>query len=306
MPVLRDSGSYALLIVALGLLGGGSACQNQPTAVSNVSTNINSNMANANVTVSATPATTDPGVAIEAREPERYRAALILTAETTGGEKAVAIPQLTAEVARDGASRRIAFKLPNNEELVYLDLPDKRYVIAPNRKQYAELTPEATGFEVPRMMTPGQIVAQAQKLQGYKLAGEEQVGGRTALKYTYAGTSKTNSTAGDVKAEAYVYVDKETGLPLRSEIASEAEGNVQGVKGIKIITEMRDIKAEVDPKLFEVPEGYNKVTPEQVRAQINAFMSIAQAIMQNVVAQQRSSGGTAGATTPAPTTTPVR
>ncbi|HVG38220.1 MAG TPA: hypothetical protein VM870_02965 [Pyrinomonadaceae bacterium] len=274
-------------------MAGGSACQNQPAEVS---TNVNTNLANANVAVSATPATVDPGASVAAREPEKYVATLVLTAQTTGGDKAVAIPQLSAEVARDGADRRIAFKLPNNEQLIYVDRADMRYVIAPNRKQYAELTRESTGFDIPRMMTPAQIVAQMQKLRGYQAAGEEQVGGRTALKYTYAGTSNTGTQAGNVKAEAYVYVDKETGLPLRSEITSEAEGNVQGVKGLKVITEMRDIKSEVDPAMFEIPQGYSKVSPEEVRGQINAFMAIAQAILQNVLAQSGNANN-AGTTT---------
>lgn len=303
------------LFVVVGIF---TACQNQSTT--DVSTNVNSNMANANVTVSATPATTDPGASITAREPEKYVATLVLTAQTTGGERAATIPPLSAEVARNGADRRIAFKLPNNEQLIYLDRADTRYIISPTRKQYAELTREATGFDIPRMMTPAQIVAQMQKLRGYKEAGEEQVGGRTAIKYTYAGTSNTGTEAGKVNAEAFVYVDKETGLPLRSELTSQAEGNVQGVKGLKVITEMREIKSEVDPQMFEVPQGYNKVSQEEVRQQINAFMSIAQAVLQNVMAQSGNSGGNSSgntnssnantsatpSTTPTVSTTPAR
>lgn len=304
MRQLMNLSVLLFVIVIAGIVAGGSACQNQPTEVS---TNVNANLANTNVAVSATPATTDPGASVAAREPEKYVATLVLTAQTTGGDKAAAIPQLSAEVARNGADRRIAFKLPNNEQLIYVDRADMRYVIAPNRKQYAELTRESTGFDIPRMMTPAQIVAQMQKLRGYQAAGEEQVGGRTALKYTYAGTSNTGTQAGNVKAEAYVYVDKETGLPLRSEITSEAEGNVQGVKGLKVITEMRDIKSEVDPAMFEIPQGYSKVSPEEVRGQINAFMAIAQAILQNVLAQSGNANntGTTTSTAATPAASPV-
>lgn len=288
MPTFNKSTRSLLSVIALvGVVACG-ACQNPPMqqVATNANGNINTNTANANVVAAAaTPMVNEAGVAIEAREPEKYTATLAITAETTGGERAMAIPQLTAQVSRNGADRRIAFNLPNNEQVIFLDKQNARYIIAPNRKQYAELNPEATGFEVPRMMTPGQIVGELQKTRGYQFAGEEMIGGRPALKYTYAGTSKTGTEAGDVKAEAFVYVDKETGLPLRSELASEAQGSVQGIKGLKIITEMRDIKVDVEPATFEVPEGYSKVAPEQVRQQISALMAIAQAILQNVTAQ---------------------
>lgn len=300
--------SCSLCVVSLAFLFT-NACQNQ----SNVS-NINSaGGGNATINMSVTPATTttvavaDASSGIETREPEKYAATLVVTAQTTGGDRVAAIPQLDAEVARNGTDRRFAFKLPNNEQLIYLDRADTRYVISPDRKQYAELTREATGFDVQRLMTPGQIVGQLQKMRGYTLAGEEQVGGRTALKYTYAGTSHTGTQAGDVKAEAFVYVDKETGLPLRAEINSEAEGNVQGIKGIKIVSEMRDIKSDVDPKMFEIPEGYSKVAPEQVRQQINALVAIAQAILQSVIGQSSppSAQSNNNAASMTPTMTPV-
>ncbi|MEJ7616147.1 MAG: hypothetical protein WKF30_04070 [Pyrinomonadaceae bacterium] len=309
MPTFHNSTRSFLSVIALvGAVACG-ACQNPPVgqvatnANSNTNTNVaNTNVANTNVAAAAvTPMVNEAGVPIEAREPEKYTATLAIAAETMGGERAMAIPQLTAQVSRNGADRRIAFNLPNNEQLIFLDKLNARYIISPNRKQYAELTPEATGFEVPRMMTPGQIVGELQKTRGYQLVGEEIIGNRPALKYTYAGTSKTGTEAGDVKAEAFVYVDKETGLPLRSELASEAQGSVQGIKGLKIITEMRDLKVEVDPATFEIPEGYSKVAPEQVRQQISALMAIAQALLQNVTAQgnQAAPVPTSTITTPA-------
>lgn len=300
MPTI-DCLSFRLLsVVTLGAAL--AACQNPPATVNtNAGGNLNANVANANVAASVTPIATEAGALIDTREPEKYVATLAISAETSGGERAMAIPQLTAQVSRNGADRRIAFNLPNNEQLIFLDKQNARYVIAPNRRQYAELTAEATGFEVPRMMTPGQIVGELQKMRGYQLAGEESINGRPALKYTYAGTSKTGTNAGDVKAEAFVYIDKETGLPLRSELTSEAQGSVQGIKGLRIVTEMRDVKTDVDAATFEVPEGYSKVAPEQVRQQINALMAIAQAIMQNVVAQSSQAAPTPTATVAAPT-----
>ncbi len=309
MRVLKTSSNLCRAII-LALAAVGAACQEAPVANTNVNT-ANTTTATPAVNTNTAPATTSTGPAIEAREPEEYRATLVFTAETTGGERAMAIPTLSAEVARRGADRRYAFKLPSGEQLIYLDRADKRYIISPSRKQYAELTPEATGFEVPRAMTPGQIVEQLKKQSGYERVGEEQLNGREVVKYRYASTARTGTQAGDVKAETFVYVDKETGLPLRSEIFSEATGSVQGVKGVKIIQEMRDIQRDVDASLFEVPPGLKQVTPEQVRQQIDALASIAGAILRNMTMPQSGggsgsgSGGSASGATPNASSSPA-
>ena len=175
--------------------------------------------------------------------------------------------------------------------------------IAPARKQYAELTPEATGVQLQKLMTPGQLVARLEKLEGVEAVGEEAVNGRPALKYRYKHVSNTNTSAGAVSTEAFVFVDKETGLPLRSELYTEASGDVQGVKGAKVVAEMRDISLVVDPALFEVPLNYSKVPPEQVRQQIDALantaMSLVRALMSNVAVTKASPG-----ISPTPTVTP--
>jgi hypothetical protein len=58
------------------------------------------------------------------------------------------------------------FTLPTNEKVAFLDKGGKNYLILPARKQYAELTKEALGFEVRRLLMPEQIVAQAKGLSG--------------------------------------------------------------------------------------------------------------------------------------------
>src|SRR6185436_10104285 len=206
---------------------------------------------------------------IAAREPDSYKATIVFTAETEGGDKALGIPTLSAEVAKSGNDRRLSFKLPDGSDLIYIEHKGVPMVIAPARKQYAELTPEATGFQIHKLMTPGQLVAYLDRLKGIESAGEESINGRTALKYRYARTGNTNTSAGQVSTESFVYIDKDTGLPLRAELFGEASGNVEGVKAAKVVAEMRDISTDVDPTLFQVPAGLNKVPPQQVRQQID-------------------------------------
>ncbi len=286
-------------IMTAALIAVSSACQ--PASNTNTNTNLivntNSTPANLNANVS-----TAPLIGIAAREPERYRATLVLSAETEGGEKTIGIPTLSAEVARSGSDRRVSFKLPDGSDLIYLEKSGLHTVVAPGRKQYAELTPEATGFQLHKLMTAGQLVSRLEKLPGVERVGEETITGRTAEKYRYATARTTGTQAGEVSAEAFVFVDKETGLPLRAELFTEASGDVQGVKGAKIVAEMRDINTNVDSSLFEVPAGFSKVSPEQVKQQIDAVANTAAALVKALL----SSMATQGSSTPSasPTATP--
>jgi hypothetical protein len=253
---------------------------------------------NANANLSPAPLSTS-----SAREPEKYRAVLVLSAETEGGQKTIGIPSLSAEVARNGADRRVSFKLPDQSDLIYLEQGDKHIVVMPGRKQYAELTPEATGFQLQKLMTPGQIVSYLAKLKGVERVGDDTMNGRSADKYRYAATTNTSTSAGQVNTEAFFYVDKDTGLPLRVDLTSEATGDVKGVKGARIVAEMRDISTNVEDTLFQVPPGLNRVPPEQIRAQIDAFTNTVAALVKALLNNMNAAAATRS---PSPTPSPAQ
>jgi hypothetical protein len=276
-----------LVLAVAGIVIASSGCARGPATNANINTNINTNV-NANASAATNiNATTAPST-IAAREPDNYKATIVFTAETEGGDKAIGIPTLSADVAKNGADRRLAFKLPDGSDLIYLEHAGVQYGIAPARKQYAELTPEATGFQIHKLMTPGQLVAYLDRLQGIEFVDEEQMNGRTALKYRYARTAQTQTSAGEVKTESFVYVDKDTGLPLRAELFSEASGNVQGVKGARLVAEMRNIQTNVDPSLFEIPTGLNKVPEAQVRAQVDAVANTIAAVLRSLLSNMQN------------------
>ena len=296
-PVLMLVLAISVFVIAA------TGCARGPAANANVNTNINTNInanavANTNINANTAPST------IAAREPDSYRATIVFTAETEGGDKAIGIPTLSADVAKNGADRRLSFKLPDGSDLVYLEHNGVQYGIAPARKQYAELTPEATGFQIQKLMTPGQLVAYLDRLQGIQLAGEEQMNGRTALKYSYAKTAETKTSAGEVHTESFIYVDKDTGLPLRAELFSEASGNIKGVKGAKVVAEMRNIQTNPDPSLFEIPAGMNKVPEAQVRAQVDAVTNTVAAVLRTLL-QNMNSAPRPPSPTASPTISPV-
>ena len=174
MRLFASRVSVPLLVsVILTVLTFGLACQTTKN------TNSNTARVDSSPSTNASPGpSSSPGSGIEAREPEKYQAKISLSAQTTGEGQGISIPALTANVTRSGTDRRVSFVIPGGDEVVYLDRSDKRYIILPKRKQYAELTQASTGFEVPRMMTPAQIVDQLKTMKGYERVGEEAVSGR--------------------------------------------------------------------------------------------------------------------------------
>jgi len=292
-------GFYLISSIVLASVLGAMACQS-PGTNTNVSvktaTNANTNV-NTNTNSSASSTT------ITASEPNEYQANVKLTLETTGQGQKATLPTLGAMVARSGADRVTEFALPTGEKVIYLDKGGMNYVILPNRKQYAELTKEALGFEVRRLLMPDQIVNQVKAIPGVRLVGEETVNGRQVVKYAYSGSANTQTQAGTVSTESYVLVDKETGLPVRSETVSQSESgaNVQGVSGMRMITEMTDLKTTPDPNIFTLPTDYAKIDPEQVKAQANLIFSAVAALVGQAMKQAQ-----APPVSPSPTSTVAR
>jgi hypothetical protein len=292
--VLKPSARFLTgMIVSLILVG--SACQQQPANSNNTGANTNATNVNAaNISNANTTTSTTTGSTIETREPDQYSATVTVKAEVTG-DRSISIPALSANFARNGADRRIAFKIPGGDEVVYLDRANKRYILLPNRKQYAEIDANSTGFNVPTVMTPAQVVNQVKSISGCENAGEEQYGGRSAVKYRCAASAKTGTQAGDVKTESFVYVDKETNLPLRSESIISTSQTVGGASAVKIVTEMSNIQTSVPSTMFDEPTGMNKVDPAQVRAQVEAVLKAALYFAQGMM-QNNSSSATPAAT----------
>ncbi|CAN5737974.1 hypothetical protein BH24ACI2_BH24ACI2_15640 [soil metagenome] len=247
----------------------------------NINTNFNANVSNANI--SNANMANETGVIVDTKEPEQYQATVSLRLETSGDQK-MTMPPLKAEVARNGVNRRMEITAPNGEKIVYLETNGKNLIIAPQRKQYGELSKESLGFEVQNLMMPGQIVNRIKNMKGVEKVGEEKVDGRDAIRYRYSATTNTQTKAGNVETESYILVDKETGLPLRSFTNSQSQsGNVQGISGLSLVTEMSNIRTTADESLFAAPTDYKQVEPEQIRQQVNQLLSVAMAIIGQVM-----------------------
>ena len=252
--------------------------------------NTNANLVNTNANVSNAFANngntnmTNTGSSVsvmEAKEPNEYQATVKMSLEALGEQQKATLPGLSANVARSGVDRRMEFALPTGEKVVYLDKAGTTYLILPNRKQYAELTQETLGFDVRRLLMPEEVVKRVENVKGVQRVGEEQMGGRTVIKYRYEGVANTQTQAGQVETESFLIIDKETGLPLRSETVSQSQtgGNVKGFKGFRVVTEMSDIKTVADASLFNAPTDLNKVDAQQVRGQANLIFQAVAALL---------------------------
>ncbi|CAN5121847.1 hypothetical protein BH20ACI1_BH20ACI1_23330 [soil metagenome] len=246
------------------------------TVNANLNTNTNANLSNADISNANMAGET--GAMIDTKEPDKYQATVKLKFETSGEQK-LATPPLTAEVARDGANRRMEITAPNGEKVVYLETNGKKLLISPQRKQFGELNKEALGFEIQSLMMPDQIINRVENLKGVQRVGEEIYNGREAVKYRYNATTNTQTKAGNVETESFILVDKETGLPLLSETNTQSQGNVQGVSGLRLVTELTNIRPTVDESLFAEPTDYKQVEPAQIRQQVNQLFNVAMAVI---------------------------
>lgn len=294
---------FSIFIFSIPLFQG---CPAAPTT--NVNTNANqasnANSSNINSTNSNINMSNTTSSSVETKEPEQYQATVKLKFETTGEQKLTIPAELQAVVARQGQNRRMEFNMPNGEKLVYLETNGKNLLILPARRQYAELNKESVGFEVRSLMTPEQIVNQVKNMKGVQRVGEEKYGDRDAVKYQYDAVTDTKTKAGNVETKSFIYVDKETSLPLRSETtAASLSGGYQGIQGLRIVTDITNIQTNVDANLFAEPTDFAKVQPEQVKQQVDAIFSVAMTFLGQLLktaatTQQPTNANTAATATP--------
>ena len=273
--ILMSAFLFAAALTATCDMQQGVSNANVANSNANMSNHANMNVANTNTALSVTVS--------EAAEPSEYQANVTVKVEALGNQQKTTAPTLNARVARKGNDHWMEFRMPAGGRVVYLDKAGTNYLILPDMKQYAELNQESMGFEVRRMLMPGEIVQQVKNVPGVKRVGEEKYNGRDVIKYSYGAVTDTQSQAGQVATESFLYVDKATGLPVHSETVSQSKsgGNVQGYSGIRIITEISDINTTTTPDMFAEPTGFQKVENEQIRAQVNMiFNSMAQFLAQ--------------------------
>jgi hypothetical protein len=288
--------TFAVLAALLAPAG----CVTTPSGNANAGAAGNSNSAAADS--SGSPGPREP---IYAREPDQYSETISITVEPTQQdekEKKIEVSPLQFDFARRGGDRRAAFQLPGLGQVIYLEHSGLKYIVLPARSQYIELDQATLGLELPKLslMTPTAVVEHLKASAQYYKLGAEDVNGRSAIKYRFAGKIKTQTTAGDVDTDSTVYLDETTGLPVRAEIV----GSTPGGKGARVMLQMSNVQLNPDRAAFDVPIGYKKVTSGELRQQVNSLASTMR-IVALTLTQQLTPSPTAS-TSPTPVPAPSR
>ena len=128
------------------------------------------------------------------REPERYQATRVVTSQAS--TSSVANQTSKTLIARDGAKRREEYISPNNERMVYLEIPAGRFVLVPDSKVYASLESDQNEGGVtdptgdPAVVSTDELLNEVGRGAKYQSLGKEVLGGRATTKYRVT-TSKS-------------------------------------------------------------------------------------------------------------------
>jgi outer membrane lipoprotein-sorting protein len=195
---------------------------------------------NENVVIAATPP-------FQTKEPERYRATRQITITPATGETTVT----TYLVARDGELRRFEFDL-SSQRVVQLITPEGKFVLAPAQKTYVELTAQTPlpGYADQSDSSPDRLLHTEPTATSYQRVGSETIGGRATEKYRAIVNSPSGANVSIT--ESFIWIDDALHMPIKSETTAS--------DGKRVTTELKDITLEVDRSLFQIPEGYEKIT----------------------------------------------
>lgn len=212
------------------------------------------------------------------RAPEAYRATIAYSYFPGNNRSVKPNALFSLDVARKGADRSYVFHF-GDEQLRYIEGVGRHYLIAPACKQYVDATLEDMNFRIPNSMAPEEIINRLQTTRGYAYVGEESFDNRPAIKYVNH-RETTNEDA--------ILVDRETGLPLRSETIAQVyaptgpQETAEAHGQINIIVEMRDVKTGADDALFKPPPDYAEVAPRDLCADANRIAQSAMGLLWTI------------------------
>ena len=86
---------------------------------------------------------------------------------------------------------------------------------------------------------------------------------------------------------------------MRIEGFGQSSGNVQGITGGNVVIETRELKTDVNPADFELPQGYRQLSPEEVKQRVAQLAQGLQMLMSFI--NQQAAAGAAPAASPSAT-----
>jgi len=192
----------------------------------------------------------------QTKEPENYQAVRTLTFTDQSGKSVIR----KTTIAKFGVLRREETQT-SSSTTVLLELAEGNFVLYPNDKVYSQVAgfDSETGTDPSAFETSPEKLLHPDTLQtAYQKLGNETVSGRTLVKYRVVVNS--NNGSGVSSNETFIWIDETLGMPVRSETKT-TDGSVSTM-------ELSDVSTQVDKSLFQLPSGYQKVAPEELRRRI--------------------------------------
>ena len=195
------------------------------------------------------------------REPESYQATRVITfTEAAPDNIDAAAPQRVERImlARFGDQRREEYEAGSIGSIVYLENAGGRFVLLPQAKIYADANDAATAGALAIVKTEAETISPDLLLNSPRSSIEYQkleagtIDGRVATRYRVT----ANSAA---KNENFIWVDEQLGMPVASRYTSTAAN-----RSTRVSIDLKNIRTEVDPKIFVLPADYRKVAASQL------------------------------------------
>jgi len=207
------------------------------------------------------------------KEPERYQATRIITID---GEADRTAPSVTTiRIARDGDRRREDYESETELQTSYIETPAVTFILLSAKKLYAAVdSASARAGPVDQTedngvdFSPERLLNESNAVARYEKLGTESVAGQITTKYRVTSGTATNGTeAGTV---TLIWIDETLGMPIRSEAVSAV-----GDRHSKLTVELRNIKLQLDPNIFELPQDYKKVEYSELSKQLKEIRAAA-------------------------------
>lgn len=235
---LRPARELALISLSLFVLSSCST-QNSPT-----------NTAAPEIVVSTTPP-------FQTKEPDRYRATRTITTYNATGATTVS----KTSIARSGEMRRQEFEI-GGVKVVSLDLTDGRFVLLLEDRVFADLSAEASTSlnsddQTPEL-SPERLLHADDSTTSYQKLGPEIIAGRKTNKYRIVVNASPSENV--TLSETMIWIDEDLHMPIRSETKS--------TDGTRVTMELSDLTLDVDGRIFQIPDDYEKVTFTELRKRL--------------------------------------
>jgi len=106
--------------------------------------------------------------------------------------------------------------------------------------------------------SPDLLLHEVPTVSRYLKLGSENLSGRSTTKYRVSNGDPTT------ESETFIWIDESLGMPIRSETTHRS-----ATLTTKTLMELKDIRLEVDERLFVLPSDYREVAISELLQQMS-------------------------------------